>query len=385
MPAISADQTSPAFRGKGEEQSEGPVPAFRLGHRRSLDGFRGAAILLVFLTHARILGNCFGFIGVALFFALSGFLITSLLLEEWDRFGNISLRKFYARRALRLLPALVALIIVFLLYSFCVRGRFWRSHDVTEALVSFFYSSNWAVGFDLADMDFLRHTWSLSIEEQFYFLWPLALWLMLKRATRNTMINLVLLGIVLSWAAKYVLSAGTAATGPRLAGGLDTRADALLPGCLVAMLLSFGFVPRSKWLLRTLPVASAISVAALGAIGLYFWVDDTFMHYAGWSLLSVFSSLIILQLMFAPGKIAKCLLENSFMVYVGRISYGLYLWNWPVFRAFDYDKTGWPQWKIDLFAIPTILILTLSSYYLLERPSLRLKARFQKVAWHASD
>ena len=211
---------------------------FRLGHRPALDGLRAIAVLVVMAHHGYVLGFRGGSIGVDIFFVLSGFLITSLLLEEWDRTEGISFGKFYLRRVLRLLPALLLLLFFVEVYALGVlRGpRLWEMQKAILAVL--FYASNW---FSIARPDGLgplSHAWSLSIEEQFYLLWPPLLFLLLRSRLRMSLI-----------AAVIVLLAGAAAvhrafvwTGPeslwRIYNGLDTRIDELLAGCGLAAALA---------------------------------------------------------------------------------------------------------------------------------------------------
>src|SRR5579885_2477102 len=149
-----------------------PPGGFHLGYRPWLDGLRGLAILAVFVYHLQLITG--GFLGVDVFFVLSGFLITSLLLEEWQRRGTISFPRFYMRRALRLLPAFFAFLLACFVYIVI-----FRPDEVAafrkEALVAACYVSNWPT-LHQVPMPTLGHAWSLSLEEQFYFLWPLLLY-----------------------------------------------------------------------------------------------------------------------------------------------------------------------------------------------------------------
>jgi peptidoglycan/LPS O-acetylase OafA/YrhL len=168
---------------------EEPQPgSFHLGHRPGLDGLRGVAILLVVLVHLDILEAQFGVIGVDIFFVLSGFLITSILIAEWDQSKDISLKSFYWRRALRLLPALLALVIVCVTYT-CLTSP-WKKVGQTlgYALQALFYLTNWAMISNLGERanHFFNHTWSLSIEEQFYFIWPVILFCLLRKIKSRT-------------------------------------------------------------------------------------------------------------------------------------------------------------------------------------------------------
>ena len=171
-------------------ETKGESPR-RLGRRPVLDGLRGIAILLVMLTHTGVLPN--GYVGVDLFFALSGFLITTLLYEEWDRDGCISLRRFYGRRARRLLPALALLIAVALIVDMlCYPMTGWPFAE--KALTSLLFVNNWLAATGHAgDLGSLNPTWSLAQEEQFYLVWPLALLLLLRLRARPQLVAALLL------------------------------------------------------------------------------------------------------------------------------------------------------------------------------------------------
>jgi len=153
---------------------------FSLGYRPSLDGLRGVSILAVMSYHLGLIRG--GFLGVDIFFVLSGFLITTLLTDEWIRSGSISFRKFYMRRALRLLPALVVLAITCDFATVIFARLYWPPEAFVPvvfgmayaSLVALFYVTNWVM-ISGQTLWILGHTWSLSIEEQFYLLWPLIL------------------------------------------------------------------------------------------------------------------------------------------------------------------------------------------------------------------
>jgi peptidoglycan/LPS O-acetylase OafA/YrhL len=209
----------------------------------SLDGLRGLAILAVMLNNARYLPG--GFLGVDIFFVLSGFLITALLLQEWQRTGTIRLGAFYARRALRLLPALFALLALVLVAPglFYLAAPPWK-----DAAIAALYATNWVNAFSLRNMAILDHTWSLTVEEQFYVLWPpLVPVLLALRVRRRWILSMVLLGISVSTSLRLLLWDGPASI-KRLYYGLGTRLDALLVGCLVALLVSSDLIPRPwRW------------------------------------------------------------------------------------------------------------------------------------------
>jgi peptidoglycan/LPS O-acetylase OafA/YrhL len=180
------------------EATAGATPgSFTLGHRRSLDGIRGLAIILVVLSHAapRALGG--GFVGVDLFFVLSGFLISSLLLEENGEAGRVSLKAFYARRALRLLPALGVMLLSTVVLSSIVEPPWKAAEFRTSVVMTLCYVANWySVAREYPSPD-LAHTWSLSVEEQFDIVWPVLLILMLRlNATKSARIGMVTAAIL---------------------------------------------------------------------------------------------------------------------------------------------------------------------------------------------
>jgi peptidoglycan/LPS O-acetylase OafA/YrhL len=371
------DPALPETRNKALSGSQVAAGKFHLGYRPAFDGLRGVAIFLVVLIHAFNVPGCFGFIGVDIFFVLSGFLITSLLVEEWGRAGRISLRAFYVRRALRLLPALSVLLIFFIIFgaSFHSHKRF--LFDLKEASAALFYYMNWAWAFDSIPVTLLRHTWSLSVEEQFYLIWPLLLLLMLRYASRGSILNFILLGVFGSVVARILLCAGKLPDTPRMLCGLDTRADSLLIGCAIGIMLSCNLLKRSAAMEIFLRWSSVASLAGLAIIGLGFDMASRGMYYAGWLVISLLAGFLVLGLMAGTVASVHRLFENRGLVYLGKLSYSLYLWHDPVLRGFrDYDM---PAWKQILLSFCVMIPMTLFSYYLVERPCLRLKKRFQKV------
>src|SRR5712664_1012289 len=208
---------------------------YGLGYRPALDGVRAVAILAVLARHSRLLPA--GYLGVDIFFALSGFLITSLLSEEYARTGTITLRLFYARRALRLLPALVVLVVVCSGTLVATRPEY-RPLVLHEAALVLFYVANCAWVIDLP-MWIYSHTWSLGIEEQFYVLWPLAL-LGLLRAVRDPRASAVLVLVVAAAGVAWRLVLVHANAPPERYQGFDAGGSGLLIGCAASLLLGAG-------------------------------------------------------------------------------------------------------------------------------------------------
>ena len=317
--------------------------------------------------------------GVDLFFVLSGFLITCLLLEEWQATNHISLKAFYARRALRLLPALVALLVAYIGYGALAHSHRAFLLDVKHALTTLFYTMNWATTYYTENIVFLRHAWSLSIEEQFYLLWPAALLFLRFKVPRNSILPCVLLGCVLSWLTRCLLFLGTTTDGNRLYVGLDTRADALLLGCSIAVLLCFGQLRRSGIVASALRYGTVLAAVGLTVLGFGFQIFTPFMYLFGWFLITLFSGIILLQLMTSPVSSMSGALENPLLRFFGRISYGLYLWHWPMLEAVRESFSKWPFWLVSAVSAVASFAICLLSYHFIEQPCLRVKKRFQRV------
>ena len=196
------------------------ITGYHLGYRPALDGLRAFAVLWVIGFHYHLPFGRDGLFGVDIFFTLSGFLITVLLLEEWSHTGRISLKNFYIRRILRLYPALVLMLLVF--------GLRVPNGYIFSTL---FYSTNWIKALHvLPDSIYLDHTWSLSIEEQFYLLWPAALMLMLRMKVQPRRMALITAGLGLISAIWRAVYWNATQDWFRVYMGTDMHADGLLLG-----------------------------------------------------------------------------------------------------------------------------------------------------------
>jgi peptidoglycan/LPS O-acetylase OafA/YrhL len=222
---------------------------YRFTYIPELDGLRGISILLVFIHHVYFTVLPGGFLGVDIFFVLSGFLITSLLLREWDQFGSLNLKLFYIRRALRLMPALITLVLILSAYAFIFLDHLTAAKTYQGIWLTLSYVSNWIYAFGLRSADNpLGITWSLAIEEQFYLLWPfiLSLALLSKRFTHTRFLTILTLStVVVALNRSLILEAN--ASIPRVYYPSDTRADALLIGCLIAFVMAHHTIPRRKF------------------------------------------------------------------------------------------------------------------------------------------
>ncbi|MHB1246457.1 MAG: acyltransferase family protein [Sulfuriferula sp.] len=273
--------------------------------------------------------------GVDIFFVLSGFLISSLLVSEYDRFGKVSLKKFYMRRVLRLGPALIALLIVFCIASFVLLDEKKATSNYVDALISLAYLSNWARAFSIHPPDFLGHTWSLSIEEQFYIIWPIVLLTLLRVFKNRNYVLVIAAAIALfSWFLRIYLLSN--AVGPaRLYNGLDTRADTLMIGCMLGVALSSGLVNDNamKRLNTYFVFVAPLSMVCLLAFSVFSHWRASYMYYWGFFVIGFLTVILILDILTNPQSNIKKFFGMRWLVWVGSISYGLYLWHYPIISS----------------------------------------------------
>ncbi len=326
-----------------------------------LDGLRAVAALFVFAFHARVPGFTGGWIGVDVFFVLSGFLITLKLAEEADRRNSIAVLTFYWRRTLRLAPALVPLLIV----VFAARPDLWKTEVIPAAL----YVSNWTRAFSNFPR-ILGHTWSLAIEEQFYLLWPLAL-LMLLRVRRETALVIVV-GLTLASGAWRGFLFATGASVPRLYNGFDTHADGLLLGCALAL------AGKAEW--RRLALAWPLAVVSLIlAAALLPWRHP--LVYAGGLWFIALAATILIAAIASGHAVGLVrLLQLAPLAWLGVISYGFYLWHYPVLMLLRGHGGGPPGPALVVGAFAITLAAAVASWHLVETPAARLRPRAMQRA-----
>ena len=342
------------------------------GYHRGLDGLRGVAVLSVMLYHSGVIRG--GFLGVDVFFTLSGFLITSLLLEEHAATGTVDIWRFYVRRALRLLPALLVFLVFWggMLLAL-TPPSFWPLAG-GYVLAVLCYVANWTVIYWMP-IGIFGHTWSLAIEEQFYLVWPVALVLLVRWVRRPTRIAAVLTlaaAASLAWRLSLALAG---ASFPRIYAATDTHADGLLIGAVLAVLLAGGWlgVGGSGGVRRRVAAVSAIGLA-----GLLLTAAPVPGHAYGVSALAALATAGIILHIGTHGSLVARLLECRWLANVGRVSYGLYLWHFPVFVNFEVlrvpGETAAPLLPSAL-AWAVTGAAALASYFLIERPFLAYKAR----------
>jgi len=350
-----------------------------------LDGLRGIAVLAVIIYHADISALAGGFLGVDVFFVLSGFLITNLLLEELTRTNTIDRANFYLRRIRRLLPALLLVLFASVLVSGLLvmdaayqvrRDLPWAVTFVLNLSYIFFDQSYFV---NISRPPLLQHLWSLSIEEQFYVIWPLVIIglykLPLGRITPRQKIFAVSLFLALASSAWMVyLSIANGFPIPndpsRVYFGTDTHAMGLLIGCAT------GALWRSERLSKRLTPDRATALNGLGMFCLagiaYFFIFvselNEWLYRGGFLVLSIITAALIV-IIAHPGLKIGTQLGNPVLRWFGDRSYGIYLWHWPVFVLL---RTGidvqWPEPVIFVAKIAIVLVISDFSYRLVELP-----------------
>jgi peptidoglycan/LPS O-acetylase OafA/YrhL len=345
-----------------------------LRYEPALDGVRAVAVLAVVGYHLGwgLVGG--GFLGVDAFFVLSGYLITRLLVAEWSLHDRISLSGFYARRALRLLPALFLVLAAVAVYWELRTPSDQLSGLRGDALASLFYVSNWrfiATGqsyfAQFATPSPLLHLWSLAIEEQFYLIWPLIVIASMKVAhgSRRVLVGVCAVGIVTSGALMAALFDPVDAS--RAYYGTDARVHALLIGALFALVPVASALGRwfsSRWCRVVGWVAAAAVLAAILTAS-----DHTAIYYRGGSVIyAVLVGLVIVTVVGSATAGLARLLSLGPLLWVGIRSYGIYLWHWPVIVYMTSARTGLHGLTLDAVRIAVTFGVAALSYTFVERP-----------------
>jgi len=328
-----------------------------------LDGLRAIAVLAVLTYHARPSWLPGGFLGVEVFFVISGFIITRSLLQEWQDAGRISLRAFWLRRARRLLPAVFLLLVGVMVYAslFQPEAIAGLRGDVLAALA---YVTNWHLVFanqsyfdSFAKPSMLRHLWSLAVEEQFYVVWPMLLAVCLPILKKNmTLVLIIAAAIAASVAMALLYEPGKDAS--RVYYGTDTRASGLLLGAALAFLISGrNLGSQTARLLVALTGLAALTSLAVAALAL----DETsaLLYRGGFFAIGLLSCGAILAVS-QPGRLSG-LVGCAPLRWLGVRSYGIYLWHWPVFLLTWPDQTSIVLVGAQVVAV--ILIAALSYQY----------------------
>lgn len=348
-----------------------------MGYQPALDGLRALSVIAVIAYHANLAWIPGGFIGVEVFFVVSGYLITSLLIEERLRNGTVSLKQFWIRRARRLLPALFAMLcasaitVAFFVPEFAPSFR-------RDVLAAVFYMSNWWQIFFVTvpyfaplDPPILRHLWSLAIEEQWYLVWPVVFSAVLcRRSVRlrrsGIIVGLAALAIMVFTAAMYVPDNETRTNFLYLS--TLTRSTGLLCGAGLAFFWRPWHAKSLSVTQRLIAEVSCMTgIAVLVGVAAFIHVDDVRLYHGGLAAATIASCVVIAVVVHPSITLVKWIVSRPLMVEIGRRSYGLYLWHWPIFVVTGArDSTS----ALAIALTATVIVNELS-YVLIEQPARR--------------
>jgi peptidoglycan/LPS O-acetylase OafA/YrhL len=347
-------------------------------HLPGLDGLRALAVIGVLAFHDNRLSG--GFLGVDLFFAVSGFLITTLLIDELQRTNTIDLIGFWGRRLRRLLPAVMVLLVVVVIFFrlFADTGQWIIARN--DAPWAQFYVANWhqiysGAGYwdAFAAPSAFEHLWSLAIEEQFYVVWPLLVIGAWRIGRTRALGALTGIGIIASFVAMLTIYDGGDPT--RVYMGTDTRVFSLLCGAFVALPAIRHAITAGMQKFRS--AASGLTVALIVAIGfMWFNVDgqSQWLFRGGLFAHSIASAVIAVLIASSSSKLSVIFTWRP-LAYIGRLSYALYLWHWPVFIFCTTDRLDIDGLTLTAIRMAITLALSIASYLLVEQP-IRHRARW---------
>ncbi len=368
-----AKQTE-ALQPESQHSDLNSMPRTKLPFYPGLEGLRGVSVAAVLVFHAWPWILPGGFLGVSTFFTLSGFLITGLLLGEWSRTGRISFGHFWKRRARRLFPAALIGLALIAVSTMILGDTTQRDRVTGDGMSALFYVSNWwligtGASYDrlLGSPSPLQHYWSLSIEEQYYLVYPLltALTLSLAKGSRRVFAIVLSLAVVTSWAWMAALGAADVATA-RVYYGTDTRCGELLAGGLLAIIVG----SRQTGLIHRAGLVQTVGLLGFG-MALYAWttaeVESIALYEWGLALYTL-SSLALITAALQPRGPIPALLSIAPLRWLGRVSYGLYVYHWPVLLWLNTERTGLGTVAVGLLGIGLSLILSAASYRWIEMP-----------------
>jgi len=370
---------------------EPPAPEPHLGRIPALDGVRALGIVLVLVFHGGFSWAGGGFFGVDVFFVLSGFLITGLLVSEYRQNAGIGLVRFWGHRVRRLVPALLVLLVGIALYGWLLAPSDTLGQLRADAVATLFYVNNWHLASGgqgyfaaLNTPRPLLHTWSLSIEEQFYLVWPLVVLGVLHWGRSLRTLLVVTVAGALASAVAMAVTFGNGSGESRAYYGTDTRAQALLIGAALAIVLAHPLPrrrtshPTTTSLVRTIVLtpAARAAVVVLGGVGLAVVlvlavVDNSataWIYRGGFTLVAVATAALIACVALVPASPWARVLSLRPVRYVGAISYGLYLFHWPIFVVVNHARTGLDGWALFAVRIGLSFAVAALSFHFLEMP-----------------
>ncbi|RYZ28792.1 MAG: acyltransferase [Chitinophagaceae bacterium] len=355
-------------------------PSHKFRYIPALDGIRGVAIISVMFFHSSVWNLQGGFLGVDIFFVLSGFLISSLILKEFGEVGTINFRNFYIRRVLRLMPAMLVVLFGLWLAIFVFGNKFGTTPAImfSSTIYTLFYSANWVITFGLAPWPAaIVHFWSLAIEEQFYLLWPIVFFLLLKQKVKpiNIVISILVLVLILMawriflWTAQHNFA--------RVYFSTDTRLNSLFIGCLLAIVASNDLIPKS--IKNYSALILVMSVCVLVPCFFYMNNGSGFTYFFGFEIAAVLTAGMIVGVLYGQNLFTR-FLEQKVLIWFGKLSYGIYLWHGVLFYFFEKIDFPFKEYKpvLFIFQMGFSLLAACFSYYFVEKYFLQFKSRFEK-------
>lgn len=346
----------------------------------ALDGLRALAVIAVVIYHMNATALQSGLLGVTIFFVLSGYLITGLLIREWSTTKKINLPQFWLRRVRRLFPAIVFVLLgtIVLTGVFAPDMLTKLRNDIVAALL--FFTNWWYIFQDVSYFEAMgapspvTHFWSLAIEEQFYLIWPPLLLLLFSKRVKKRHIQLGLLVAAIASAAAMAILYSPQADPSRVYYGTDTRAFSLLIGAFLA----FEFPParvnghgRQGFTARDRKIALGVGSAALAGILVMMVAVNgysPFLYYGGIALLSLLTGALIITLADGRSPLARFFALRP-LVWIGKLSYSIYLWHYPLLLLMNpRNFTGETPWFAYMGQALVILAVSAISYYVVETP-----------------
>ncbi len=335
-----------------------------------LDGLRALAVIAVVAYHAKPAWLPGGYLGVEVFFVISGYIITCGLLANWRETGSVGLKAFWTRRALRLLPALFAMLVLLLVYAAVLEPDKLRQVRA-DSLAAALYITNWKLIFghvpyfeSFGPAPLLQHLWSLAVEEQFYILWPL-IFAVLIRVLKPRLAAALVLALAIGSAVLMAALYADVYSASRVYYGTDTRACGLLLGATLAFFVTPGFATGR--LRRAL-----LFFSAAGGLAVLVWLSirlDEYqpLLYRGGFLVTGLAAAVVIVAVAAPRSLTSRLVGILPLRWLGQRSYGIYLWHWPLLLLMKPAHNP-PLWDLPL-RLGLIFVAAAVSYRFIETPA----------------
>lgn len=359
-----------------------------------LDGLRAISVLAVILYHLHIDWIDGGFLGVTVFFVLSGYLITDILVNEFEKNGKINFKTFWVKRFRRLIPALVVMLVSIGTWITLFQRDFLVGLR-GEILAAFTYISNWYYVFQehsyftkFAPPSPLQHMWSLAVEEQFYIIWPVIMLIALTfvKSKGKLAVFILLLSVISAEAMAFMFTPDVDPS--RVYFGTDTRAFSILLGAALAIIwpsakLSDNVTPELK---KTLNITGIVSLLALLVMMVFIQEDGSFLYYGGMYLASAVTAVLIAVIVHPASSISK-LFSFKPLIWIGVRSYGIYIWHFPIIVLLGIAvKTESISGTKIAIALILTFILSALSFSLVEEPIRKGEwknwiAKFRSSSW----